>query len=1251
MGRPEKPVDPDAGPVQRLAWQLRQVRASAGNPSYRALGRKAHFSASTLADATKGERLPSREVTLAFVAACGGDLTEWETRWSATSQALAADTRWETPDRCPYQGLAPLEAEHADRFFGRVGLLDRLLDRVARLPLLAVFGPSGSGKSSLLRAGLIGRLSTDPRHAGQWRTLVMTPGEQPMDALAHQVAKLSGTDVGRVREALATDPAALDVALRAALSRGPESVRLLLVVDQFEEIFTVCQDAPVRARFLRSILDAIQSRDRRVTVVLGVRADVLGRMAESQELVDALGDEAYLLVGPVTAADLREIITGPAALAGLSVAPELVATIVADADDQPGALPLVSHALQETWRHQTRMGRNAVLTVAAYEASGGVRGAIAQTAEQVYAEFVPAEQAAARRIFLRLTALGEGVEDTRRPIARTELDGLAEPRAVDAVLAGLAKARLVVLGTETVDVAHEALVRAWPRLRRWLTDDRATLVVHRRLTDATRIWDQLGGDAGALYRGAQLVVAQAWTQDHPGELNQRETAFLRASSDLAEAEAASDRRRARLFQRLVAAVSILLVLAAAGGALALAQRQQAQRRQVVALADELSLRARSLLATDSDLAGLLAVQADRLSSDPETRGAVLSVAAAPVRTEFNVGGPVITTLAFNADHSVLASAAGTGAVDLWNPTTGARTGTLSGLTGRATSVAFSGDGALVAAAGAGAIILWDAGTHRVVQQLAEPQLGSAMAYSLDGTKLAVSVGAGDIALYDVRTGARRLLHLHPTPLTSLSFSADGTMLASASGTGDPVVWNVASGAVLTQITAPHAYTVAFALTGYVLAASADELGVYMWDLAGGQATRLPDLPLSGRYGWSISAPTRDVIAVADEAGTITVWDIRRRTAVEVFRDRGRSETVSVAISPDGALLSSAGFNGTIIVHDLQHTPFASSAAKVTDVKVSPDGQLVATAGDDNAVRLWDTHGTLLSTLDGHPDQVASVSFSPDSRLLAAVTRNMTLTIWDVPSRLRVIPTLRPNTLGASTEVAFNPAGTMLAVATLGPYLWDVRDLQHPVDRSTSIDRRLTTTIAFTLDGRHLIGTSVGGLINVWDLSTGKIVNRFDSRQGALQDLALSPNGRVLATAGDSRTITLWDMTTVGDGAALHPLAVLTGHTAPIQVLAFSRDGRTLASAGDDHMVMVWDVASPRLLGALTGHTERIRGLAFAPDGTLISGAEDGRIIDWTLDLPAAVDRICARVGRSLTPQEWSIYLPTQPYEQTCPGRI
>jgi WD40 repeat protein len=1264
VGRPEKPVDPDAGPVQRFAWQLRQLRESSGSPSYRALSRKAHFSVSTLADAAKGERLPSLEVTLGYVAACGGDIEQWRLAWTAATDALAAadaPDRFTTPERerCPYPGLAPLQAEHGDRFFGRSRLLERLLDRVERLPLVALFGASGSGKSSLLRAGLLGRIGSDQQYRQRWRTMVMTPGEHPLAALADQVAKVSGEDVARVRASLTGDAgvAALDVALRGVLASGPAGTRALLVVDQFEEVFTVCRDAAERARFLALVLDAVGSTvpagadivdtpdgGRRTSVVLGVRADVLGRLAEHPELVDALGDEAYLLVGPVTAADLREIIVRPAALAGLTVAPDLVATIVADADEQPGSLPLVSHALQETWQHR----ESARLTLTAYQASGGVRGAIAQTAERVYARFSPTEQAAARRIFPRLTALGEGTEDTRRPIGRAELDGVAEPVVVTAVVEALADARLVVLDEDTVEVAHEALIRAWPRLHRWLTDDRATLVVHRRLTEATRTWEQLDTDAGALYRGAQLVAAQSWAQDHPGDLNQSEAAFLRASGALARAEAERDRRRVRLFQRLVAAVSVLLVLALAGGGYALVQRGQARGQEVDSLAAALALRSRSVLATDPDLAGLLAVQADHLRPGPETLGAMLSVASAPPRLELNADGSSVSTIAFNADHTRLAAAGVDGSISIWDPHTGARLSVLRGLSGRAVSVAFSRDGSLVAASGVaasggGAILVWDGRSGQTRQHLTEAQLTSAMSFSGDGTRIAVSSAGGDIVVHDLTDGSRRVLHSSSSGVTSVSFSADATLLAAATGSGDPVVWNVATGQVRTQLTAPHAYTVAFATTGTVLAASADDKGVYLWDLAGAAPTRLPDLPLAGGYGWSISAPTGDELVVGDEAGQVTLWDFRRRLRIATYADRGRSETETVSISPDGALLASAGFHGSIVVHDLGHTPFTGFAAQVTDVKVSPDGTLVATAGDDGAVRLWDRHGDLQATLDGHPDQVAAVAFSPDGALLAAVTRNMTITLWDVRSRTRVVPTLHPSTLGASTDVAFSPSGTTLVVATLGVRLWDVHDPARPVDRSATVDSRLTTTFAVTPDGKRLIGSSVGGFLNVWDLGTGKLLSRIDAGSGALQDIALSPDGTVLATAGDSRVVTLWD------AATLRPLARLTGHTAPVQVLAFSRDGRTLASAGDDHTVRVWDVASRQLTASLTGHTARIRGLAFTPDGTLISGAEDGRVIAWILDARAAAHLICQRVGRDLTPAEWAANLPSEPYQKTCAG--
>jgi WD40 repeat protein len=1242
VGRPEKPVDPDAGPVQRLAWQLRRLRERAGSPSYRRLAQRAHYSASTLADAAKGERLASLEVTLAYVAACGGDLDEWRVRWSAAAETSTGSAVVEREDeRCPYRGLTAFQPEEAGWFFGRAQLVHRLLERIGRLPLVGVFGASGSGKSSLLRAGLLGTIAADDKLAGRWRTLLMTPTEHPVRALAEAVAKLCDRDLDGVSEELAGDPAALDIAVRTVLAAGPAESRVLLVVDQFEEVFTLCADEGERVRFIDALVDASRAADSRTTVVVGVRADFLAHVMRYAGLLDALVDEAQLLVGPVSAADLREIITCPAARVGLHVEPDLVTVLLADAAGQPGALPLVSHALLETWHRRT----DGTLTLSAYQASGGVRAAIAQTAERVHAEFDPGQQAVARRIFLRLTALGDGTEDTRRPIARSELDGIADETVTAVVLTRLADARLVVLGEGTVEVAHEALIRAWPRLHRWLTDDRAALILHRRLTDAAQTWLALDRDSGALFRGAQMYGARAWATDHPGELNRLESSFLRASEALAGAEQDSARRRARLLNRLVAGISVLLVLAVLGGGLAVVQRQEARHQEQAAVADELSLRARALLATDPDFAGLLAVEADRLSPSTETHGAVLSAAAAQRSTRLNVGGPPVYSITFSPDDSLLAAADAAGSIEVWDPRRGTRVATLASHTSRALAVAFNRDGSRLAATGidgtVGSVLVWDVGTRRQVLRLSEDGITGALAFSANGTKLAVGVGNGDVALHDLGTGSRRVLHGPGRPVTSLTFSADARLLVSADGQGYPRVWDVSTGTVLADLAAEHVFSVFFGPSGRVLSGSADDKGVYLWDLGGARPVPLPPLPLQGQYGWTVSAPVGDQVAVADENGAIALWDFRRRVRLQTFQDRGRTETISVVLSPDGAMLASAGFNGTIVVHDLSDNPFGGFDARVRDIRVSPDGSLVAVAGSDRTVRLYDPQGRPLATLGGHADEVQAVAFSPDGRLLAAVTRNVTITIWDVQRRQHAVAPFPGQGIGASTDVAFDPSGKLLATATLGAYVWDVHNLGAPVDVSSRYPSRLSTSLAFTPDGRRLVSAGARGLLNVWDTATGKLLASQDTHQGALQDLAISPDGRLFATAGDSRTIKFWDASTLTE------IATLSGHTAPIQVLAFSHDGRTLASAGDDQTVVVWDVPTRTHVVTLTGHRSRIRGLAFTPDGTLLSGDEDGRIIHWTLDVPAATARICAATGRGLTRQEWAANLGSRPYKPTC----
>ncbi|MFF3437840.1 BTAD domain-containing putative transcriptional regulator [Streptosporangium sp. NPDC002721] len=1182
-------------------------------------------------------------------------------------------------DNCPYRGLVAFQPEDEEWFFGRSQLVDRLRELVDRLPVVGVFGASGSGKSSLLRAGLLGAGSGEHGTAESRPGLIMTPGEHPLDTLADLVAKVSGGDPETLRAELSDDPgalnAALDTALNAALDtasdtasdtapdtasdtapdtapRGTRETRLLLVVDQFEETFTLCADDGERRRFVEALLGMALGADRRAVVVLGVRADFLAHLTQHPGLVEALGGEAQLLVGPVSSADLQEIVVRPATRAGLTVEPDLLATVLADAAEEPGSLPLVSHALLETWRNRTGPS----LTLSAYQAAGGVRGAIAQSAERVYDELARAEQQAARRIFVRLTALGDGTEDTRRPIARVELVGLADPEVTSGVLGRLAAARLVVLAEETVDVAHEALIRAWPRLHRWLTDDRENLFVHRRLTDAAQTWRELERDSGALYRGVQLLAARTWAEDHPQELNDVESAFLRASRVLEESERDATRRRTRLLQRLLAGMAALFLLAVLGGGVAVRQGQEAGRQQLVALSRQLSLKAGSLLDTDPDLAGLLAIAAFRLNPETETRGGLLSVsAAARRRIEFNTEGPAIFGVAFSPDGSRLASAGTDGTVGLWDPRGRDRVETFSEhaeLAGAghvyARVAAFSRDGRLLAstarepaiAASKGSIVVRDLVSGRPVFQRRRELLTDAMALNPDGTKMAVGAGKGAIELWDLPGGSRRTLKGHKEEVVALAFSPDRRFLVSATdGAERPLVWDVASGARVAALPAGHIHRLGFDSTDGTLATGSSYHGVRFWRIAHDGVTALSALPKQSPYIWDMSAPVAGRIAVADENGLITVWDIVRRQPVETYQDRSRAEALSLAFSADGSMLASAGFGRTIMIREHPIPPFSGHSRAVNDIKISPDGRVVASAGSDRTVRLWDARGNPVATLDDHPDDVRAVAFSPDGHRLATVTRNHTITVWDVGSG-RKLTAITYKGVGASTDLGFDPHGRFLVGAALGRFRWNLHDPGSSAEPFPGAPY-IASALAFSPRDPLLATAGPAGDVLVWDLVQDRQVRAVRTRQGSVLDVAYSPDGRLLATAGADRTVKLWDARTG------RPHATLTGHTAPIQVLAFSRDGRALASAGDDRTITVWDLPSGRAMATLTGHTAPIKGLAFGTDGDLVSGGDDGRIIRWSLRPDPLVRKLCQEIGRDLTREEWATYLPSVDYRPTC----
>jgi hypothetical protein len=587
MPRPERALDPSAGPVQLLANDLRQLRQRAGNPPYRELAQHAGYSVTTLSDAAGGRRLPALPVLRAYVRACGGDPGEWEERWRDAATTLAAGSKAgsDTDDRAPYLGLAGFQPSDAEWFFGRERLVAELVNQIGNGRLLAIVGASGSGKSSLLRAGLLPALVGTADATDDW--LLITPGERPFSEV--------GTRLGGAPPAL-------------------------VLVDQFEEVFTLCRDADERARFFQALLDAAEHPATRVVITL--RADFYGHCAPYRRLAEALRCRT-VLVGPMSDEELRHAVTGPAALAGLTVERALLTKVVADAAGQPGALPLMSHALLETWRQ--RQGQ--ILTAAGYEAAGGVARAIAQTAERVYAKLDPDQQHVARCVLTRLTALGEGTEDTRRRVRRAELDF----EGTEAVIDRLAAARLIVVGDDSVEIAHEALIAAWPRLRGWLTDDRDGLRTHRQLTDAAAIWNDLGRDPGALYRSTRLALAQQWAErdSHDRALTSLERAFLAASQRAELQEQAAAFRHARQRKAFTRSLAVLFVVSLVVSIAAVWLWRVALRQHEFAPTRQLPAHAHAVASTNIPEGMRLALR-DYQTVQTSRRGAPLSLTSRPV---------------------------------------------------------------------------------------------------------------------------------------------------------------------------------------------------------------------------------------------------------------------------------------------------------------------------------------------------------------------------------------------------------------------------------------------------------------------------------------------------------------------------------------------------------------------------------------------------------------------------------------------
>ncbi|MBP2329605.1 WD40 repeat protein/energy-coupling factor transporter ATP-binding protein EcfA2 [Kibdelosporangium banguiense] len=1204
MPRPEGPLDPDAGVVQRFAWELRQLREKAGSPPYRELGRRAHYSQATLAKAAGGRDLPSLAVTIAYVRACGGDTEEWEARWreaaaEAAPGALAGVTDAREADAvAPYVGLAAFGLEDADRFFGREQLVAELVGKLERHRFVAVVGASGSGKSSLLRAGLL------PAVREECAAVVITPGADP---------------VSRLQRALEARPAGTDV---------------LLVVDQFEELFTLCPDRAAQERFITGLLETVRQPGSRTQVVLGVRADFYAHCAQHGGLVEALR-EAQVLVGPMNTDELRAVITGPAVRFGYSVEGALAARLIGDATGQPGVLPLVSHALRETWRRR----RGNALTLAGYDAAGGIQRAIARTAEQAYASLDGEQQRIARQIFGRLVALGEGTEDTKRRIDRSELDHGNPDTAV--VVDALVLARLLTVDADNVEIAHEALIRCWPRLRDWLTEDRDGLRIHRQLTEAAQAWDALDRDPGALYQGTRLDLARDWANTPPqrAHMNALEQKFLDASNHAAQ-------RRTRRLRQLVAALATLLVLAMAASVVAIQQRQTALDQRQTALAGKLAAKSATLAVVGQpDASMLLAVEA--FHQDPtlvEARSALLSSQSQYFTARLAGHTDAVFGVAFSPDGRILATASADQAVRLWDVANHNLIATLTGHTSEVYGVAFSPDGHTLATTSRDQTVrLWDVANHNLIATLSGHTGGvSDVAFSPDGRILATASDDMTVRLWDVANhNLIATLTGHTSEVFAVAFSPDGRILATASDDMTVRLWDVANHNLIATLTGHTGAVsdVAFSPDGRILATASDDMTVRLWDVANHNLIATLTGHTSEVFEVAFS-PDGHTLATASADQAVRLWDVANHNLIATLTGH-TSEVFEVAFSPDGHTLATAGRDNTAVLWGMNSpilTPYP--AAPAFDVAFSPGGHILATASADQAVRLWDVaNHNLIATLTGHTGAVSDVAFSPDGHTLATASADQTVRLWDVANH-NLIATLTGHT-SEVYGVAFSPDGHTLATTSRDQTvrLWDVAN--HNLIATLTGHTSEVYGVAFSPDGHTLATASADQTVRLWDVANHNLIATLTGHTSEVLAVAFSPDGHTLATTSRDQTVRLWDV------ANHNLIATLTGHTSEVLAVAFSPDGHTLATTSRDQTVRLWDVANHNLIATLTGHTSEVLAVAFSPDGhTLATAGKDGTIRLWDPDPARVTARNCRLIG-TVTQARWEQLMPELPYHPTC----
>jgi WD40 repeat protein/uncharacterized caspase-like protein len=1185
---------------------------------------------------------------------------------------------------CPYMGLKAFTEENAQYFYGRENLTQKLIEQISHCPTLAVVGASGSGKSSVMQAGLLAQLRQGKQLPGSehWWIGCFRPGNHPLEALLGALVT-SGSEKEKAYE---------QIQLESLLYQGVEGFvqwlrsrpepMVVLVIDQFEELFTLASSSD-RQVFLDLLLGAVKYAADRFKLVFSLRADFVSSCLETPELAIILQQSSILVPPYLAEEDYREAIVKPAKQVGLRVESGLVEILLKELDRAAGDLPLLQFVLEKLWEKR----QDSTLTVKTYQDLGGIRGALEQQAQSAYESLDPEAQDCTRWIFLNLTQLGEGTEDTRRRVSLSDLIVSKYPKElVDRTLQALTAAKIVVVNIEqalagssrgetaeppkpedwvaeklkdktTVEVVHEILIRHWSTLRWWLEENRARLRSQRQIEQAALLWKNNQRQEEFLLRGVRLAEAEELYLKHTDELSDLAISFIAACLAAKEQEKREAIKRLRRAQAAAAAIGILGIAALGFGALAYRQKLLAQIQEI----DALDASSEALWFSKRPLESLVAsVKAGKsynhigslgqaiIGSNRLTKTRVRTITTLQQATygtqELNrleKHTQRINAVNYSPDGKLLASASDDNTVMLWGKD-GSLLATLNGHNDRVTSIAFSKDGQYLASASADRTIkIWRLNSS-------DPSQTSAIA-TLEGHQDWVTSVA-----------------FSPTPLDK---GGEGGIVASSSRDRAVKLWRLDGSLITTLADSEWVNAVAFSPDGKLLASASEDRTIKLWQIDGQNSASSKPLKVLKGHGERIAkisfSPDGKQLASASEDNTVKLWNMPDGKLLSSFGYRDRVNSIS--FSPDGKAIAAAGGDGIITIISRDGTlkqSMLGHGGEIFSLSFSPDGKTIASASTDKTVRLWrviqtdkqqqeigtyrvrfspqsnelfatatwegklklwqrrpDNTKKLIRTLPGHKMTVADLQFSPDGKIMASASWDKTIKLWRVEDG-QELATLADHQ-DAVTSIAFSPDGKTLISGSEDKTvkLWKIE--QENAELITTIDAHQdgVTSVVFSPDGKFFASSSYDKEIKFWRVD-GSPVTAVNKQGLAIAAIKFSSDGKTLASASWDNTIQLWRVEDL-DRGVIEPSRTLAGHQGGVTSLDFTKDGKVLVSSSSDGTIKFWNIKDGILLKTLLGHTSAIHNLSLnSSDRAMISTEEQAGLFLWNLELEDLLERGC-----------------------------